>query len=253
MLNFLIARIIDLGRLKSLFSILPAYQALHLASLNLFRAKRTLGIRVNGQELLIRSSTPDIDVAKESLVYGEYDGIALENPQVILDLGANIGTSAIALSRQFPGARIYAVEMESNNFALMCENVRDFKNIVPVQAAIAATSGMREMFDRKTGPWGYTIADTHNEKTELGEKIEALSLDSLCERFEIRTIDLLKMDIEGAEKEVFEAGGRWLNITNAIVIELHDYIVMGASRAFYLATADFSRFARHGEKVLAYR
>lgn len=253
MLNFLIARIISLGRLKSLFSILPWGQALRLSALNLLKVTKELSVRVNGNNLLIRSNTPDIEVAKESLVYGEYDRITLENPQVILDLGANIGTSAITLSRQFPNAKIYAVEMESENFELMRENVKAFKNIVPIHAAVAATSGTREMFDRKTGPWGYTIADTHNERTELGEKIEALSLDSLCDRFKISKIDLLKVDIEGAEKEVFEAGGRWIGITNTIVIELHDYIVMGASRAFYLATADFSRFERHGEKVLAYR
>ena len=253
MLNFTIARLYSLGRLKSYFSVLNWKQAAKLAALNLRKKSESLQIEISGIELLIRSCTPDYDVAKDALVYGEYDVIELENPSVILDLGANIGTSAIALSRQFPNATVYAIEMEKTNFDILSKNVAPFENIVPIHAAVAASCGIREIFDRSTGPWGYTIAGTPNETTELGEKVEALSIDALSERLQISKIDLLKIDIEGTEKEIFENAGRWLTMTDTIIVELHDYIVIGASRAFYMATVDFSRFELHGEKILAYR
>lgn len=253
MLNFMITRLQGIGQLKSCFSILKWRQAATLSMLNILKKSKKIKINVGDVGLFIRSSSPDFSVVKESLVYGEFDDIKVYNPKTIIDLGANIGTSAIALARQFPDATIFAVEMEESNFDILRENIAPFKKIVPVHAAVASASGTREIFDRKTGPWGYTIADTQNDTSELGQKIEALTLDSLCERFHIDKIDILKVDIEGAEKEIFEASGRWLDITSSIVVELHDYITMGASRAFYIATVDFSHFERHGEKIIAYR
>jgi len=69
----------------------------------------------------------------------------------------------------------------------------------------------------------------------------------------IESIDLLKMDIEGGEKDVLENSQEWIGSVSAMTIELHDGISMGCSRAFYLATKDFKVFETHGEKVTAYR
>lgn len=242
-----------IGRLRGYFLTLGWRQAAELAALDMLRRSKTVRIAVNGIDVLIRSNTTDYEVAKSALQDGDYLEIDLEEPKIIIDLGANIGTSAIALHLRFPQAKIFAVEMEKSNFELLEQNVSRYPNIIAVNVAIAAHTGLRVVFDRSTGPWGYTIAETENAKSELGEMVQARSLDSLVEEFRLETIDLLKIDIEGAEKELFEAGGRWLSITKVIIVELHDRITMGASRAFYLSTVDFSRFERHGEKIVAYR
>lgn len=66
----------------------------------------------------------------------------------------------------------------------------------------------------------------------------------------LRRHHILKMDIEGAEKEVFSNHPVWMSKIGMIVIELHDKIKVGCNRAFYLATDDFvkSEF-RNGENV----
>ena len=69
----------------------------------------------------------------------------------------------------------------------------------------------------------------------------------------IESIDLLKMDIEGGEKDVLENAQGWIDCVDTITVELHDRICMGCDRAFYLATKDFVRFEKQGEKVTAYR
>ncbi|WP_262964921.1 FkbM family methyltransferase [Methylobacter psychrophilus] len=253
MLNYIINFLYKIGSYKSLFSVLTFNQAVNLMLLDFLKKTKTLNITINGINLLIRSNTSDYLVAKESLISDEYDCIELEAPKIIIDLGANIGTSALALHRRYPESKIYAVEMENENFQLLKENVSAYKNIIPIHAAIAGTSGTRKIFDRGTGPWGYTITDTINEKSELSEKIQAISLDELVEKYAINRINLLKIDIEGAEKEIFETENKWLTITDVIIAELHDRIVMGATRTFYLSTSSFTSFDIHGEKVIAYR
>ena len=65
-------------------------------------------------------------------------------------------------------------------------------------------------------------------------------------------MDLLKIDIEGAETEVFgDACHRWLGGVSAIVIELHDWFRPGCAAAFYRAVSQYS-FVQYqrGENVL---
>jgi hypothetical protein len=71
--------------------------------------------------------------------------------------------------------------------------------------------------------------------------------------YNLACIDILKMDIEGGEKNVFEAAGDWIDRVNCITIELHDKICMGSDRAFYLATKAFRRFLKDDDRVTAYR
>jgi hypothetical protein len=70
---------------------------------------------------------------------------------------------------------------------------------------------------------------------------------------DIDSIDLLKMDIEGEEKDVLEKSSGWIDRVDVLCAELHDRICMGCDRAFCLATKDFRTFERHGEKITAYR
>jgi hypothetical protein len=78
-------------------------------------------------------------------------------------------------------------------------------------------------------------------------------MESLMKDNDIDSIDLLKMDIEGGEKNVLENSSDWIDSVRAMAVELHDRICMGCTRAFYIATKDFKIFEKHGEKIIAYR
>jgi hypothetical protein len=67
--------------------------------------------------------------------------------------------------------------------------------------------------------------------------------------FNIDAIDILKIDIEGAEKEVFENSDLWMRKTNVIIIELHERLKDGCCRVFYNKTNDFDREWSQGDSI----
>ena len=241
------------SHLRALFRTLPLRDAIRFSINDLTGRREEIETLVNGTKVVLRTSTPDFEVAQSCLLFGEYAHLKCTMPQVILDAGANIGASSIYFAKRFPDAKIYAIEMEDENYALLCRNVRQYRNIVPVKAAIAAKAEVRQIYDRLTGPWGYTISRTQNPRCLTGQTVSTITIDELLEAEGVSEIDILKMDIEGGEKEVFQEAGNWVRHTNIIVVELHDRICMGCDRAFYFATKDYDRFERHGEKMTAYR
>jgi hypothetical protein len=86
-----------------------------------------------------------------------------------------------------------------------------------------------------------------------GQQVCCITIGSLLDKYDLDTIDILKMDIEGSEKNVLENSEDWIDKVKIITAELHDRICMGCDRAFYLATREFARFEKDGEKVTAYR
>ena len=210
-------------------------------------------MNINGYQVRLRTNTPDLDVAISSLSGKEYDHIKLSAPKTIVDAGANIGTSSIFFATKYPGARIFAIEPEAGNFELLKENTKNFRNIVPIRAAIWGEDCTRTIQNRFTGHWGYTVSETTNRIESTGQEINCVTMKSLIKEYGIESIDLLKMDIEGGEKDVLENAQGWIDRVDTITVELHDRICMGCDRAFYLATKDFVTFEKQGEKVTAYR
>jgi len=210
-------------------------------------------ISIGGTKIVVRSNTPDLKVAISSLFEKEYENIRCANPRTIIDVGANIGTSAIYFAKKYPDAKIYAVEPENGNFDLLTRNTVNYENIIPVKAAIWGSADKRVIKNRDTGHWGYTISDTQNKVTSTGQEIDCVTISNFMSEYKISKIDILKMDIEGGEKDVLENSSEWIHSVDVITAELHDRICMGCDRAFYLATKDFSEFEKHGEKVTAYR
>jgi hypothetical protein len=68
------------------------------------------------------------------------------------------------------------------------------------------------------------------------ESFEAVTIGELLKNSGYEKIDILKLDIEGAEKEIFSDGYEdWLGKVNIIIIELHDWYRPGCSEAVYSA------------------
>ena len=210
-------------------------------------------ITIAGEQVYVRTATTDIDVVQNFLVGQEYGNIKCSDPSVIIDAGANIGISAIYFAKKYPNSRIFAIEPEQGNYDVLEKNIMKFKNIVPIKAALWGEPGARTIRNRLTGHWGYTVSDTNNKTEATGQEIDCITIGSLLEKYNIGAVDILKIDIEGGEKNVLEASTGWIDKVKIITVELHDRICMGCDRAFYLATKDFDRFERNGEKITAYR
>lgn len=210
-------------------------------------------ISINGFKIYVRTNSPDVKVAISSLYFKEYDSIRCFNPKIIIDAGANIGTSSIFFAEKYPNALIIAIEPEEMNYKLLVKNTSSYKNIITINSALWGTIEKRTLQNRFTGHWGYTIANTTNSIETTNQEIKCITMESIIKTYTIDSIDILKMDIEGSEKNVLENSKKWIDLVKVLSVELHDRICIGCDRAFYLATKDFEVFEKNKEKVTAYK
>lgn len=98
--------------------------------------------------------------------------------------------------------------------------------------------------------WGFQTLEqgSLSNRTRHGE-VGGITVEALMSRFGIDYIDFFKVDIEGAEKEVFASSSMWIDKIGVIAIELHDRLKAGCSRSVYLATKNFDWEFRRGETI----
>lgn len=219
----------------------------------LLNRERTRMITIGRTNFYVRTNTPDLKVAISCLYEKEYDYLRCSIPKFIIDAGAHIGTSAIFFAKKYPNAKIIAVEPEKSNFHILLKNTSNYKNIFAINAAIWGYDDRKTLQSRFTGSWGYTIAETQNHTESTEQEINCITIKSIMEKYHIDSIDLLKMDIEGSEKNVLEHSSTWIDSVAVMTIELHERICLGCERAFYLATKDFEILEKHGEKFTVYK
>jgi FkbM family methyltransferase len=152
------------------------------------------------------------------------------------------------------------VEASEANFRLLVRNTSAFPNIEPVNAALWPRAGSLVLTDPGTGLWGLQVADAGAQEDASqaraggsADSVRAITVPEIIADHRLERIDLLKVDIEGSEKELFGAPAPWLGQVDAICIELHDWFKAGCSRSFFAAVEDFSVEAWRGENVLVAR
>jgi FkbM family methyltransferase len=170
------------------------------------------------------------------------------NPKVIVDAGANIGGASLYFAHKYPNAKILALEPETSNFVLLKHNCAAMENIVPIQAALWAQSEYLTLADPDAEKWCFTVKPSCDGE----QNIRGMTIEELMQEFGVDHIDLLKMDIEGGEKEVFGSGPTpWLDHVYTIAIELHDRYKPGCAQAFYAALQGRRFFqAVRGENII---
>ena len=67
--------------------------------------------------------------------------------------------------------------------------------------------------------------------------------------FGLAHIDILKVDIEGAEKEVFSDTSKWIDRVGSLIVETHDHMKPGCSQSVHSATRGFHHEWRRGENL----
>ena len=190
------------------------------------------------QNIVLRRGTSDIWCLQNVFLDEEYRTPFRVDPKVIIDAGANIGMATLFFSQQYPDAKIIAIEPELSNFELLKQNCSALPNVTAIHAALWPTEQALVIQDSKAAKWAFSV--TEGESPAGLEPVKSVTVPGLLRHLEIGHIDILKLDIEGAEKELFSRGAEsWLGTVGQIMIELHDRFVPGCAHALYSRIADY--------------
>jgi FkbM family methyltransferase len=204
-------------------------------------------------DIYLRSNASDFRVYEQVFVSLEYDVQWDFEPEYIIDAGANIGLATVYFARKFTNAKIIALEPESSNFSVLQKNTADYPNVICVQGALWNVSKTLSVVDIGLGEWSFMTLDNNDSGHKVVGKVQTYTVDELARQYSLPWIDLLKIDIEGAEKEVFKEPHAWINSVVLLAIELHDRITPGCSRVFYNSTGNFEKEWNLGENVYLQR
>jgi len=203
--------------------------------------------------LLLRPFAGDLFVLYEVLLDRCYfvprSLLSPNSVQVIIDCGANVGITALFFAGRYPNAKIFCVEAHPENFEVLKQNTQSEARIIPINAAIVGQSTGSVRMTSDAPAWGNKLS-----QNDSGIEVPAITISEICTQYGLEHIDLLKIDIEGAEEQVF-AHAEFLPRVNLGIIELHgDY----SRRKFDidLAKWDFSSSQAQPEaglKMLTFR
>jgi FkbM family methyltransferase len=181
--------------------------------------------------------TSDIDVFRQIFLLNEYACLRdIQSPHLILDLGANVGYSSAYFLSCFPTTTVVSVEPDPGNFALCRQNLAPYGNrSIPVLGAVWSKR-TKLALSRKAFEWAIQVRASEDKKDEA--TVDAWDIPSLLQLAGKEHIDLLKVDIERSELEVFGASSSsWLPKVRNICIELHGE---DCRKVFLKALRDFN-------------
>lgn len=159
-----------------------------------------------------------------------------KKPTVLIDIGANIGSSSISLKKEFPSLKkIIAIEAEAGNFGVLKKNFElwgaEFPDVefLPVHAVASASSNDKivelDTLNDLTGmnSASGTFRFAPSEAGEANEGVSAaLGLNELMKQIGTDHVVICKLDIEGGEETLLKRNTEWLSRIAFLTAEVHD-------------------------------
>ena len=195
------------------------------------RVKRVNVPRIK-HPIALRNNSSDIPTFCQVFLEDYYLLRYADKPRVVIDGGANVGLFGVKVKNDFPDAKLICIEPDPENFEMLQKNMSVYTEVYLENSGLWNKDTRLKIYDKyDLGKWGMTV----EEDLEKG-KINAISLKSLLKKYNVEHIDILKLDIETSEKQLFSEGyEEWLPKVRTIIIELHDWIEAGCSKPFFEA------------------
>lgn len=164
-----------------------------------------------------------------------YDAaLAAGETPLVLDCGANIGLSALYYAQHLPKARILGIEPARDNVAIARKNTAHNPLIEIIEAAVHDCDASIEIANPDAEKFAYRTRETQGTKPG---SIQAVTIDQLMRRHgSVRNL-IVKVDIEGAEHALFRSNTGWLDHTDMLTVETHDWLFPGQGTSSTLFSA----------------
>jgi FkbM family methyltransferase len=187
-------------------------------------------------DVLVRGATSDTYTLQEIMIRQVYAGLKNTIPhcETVIDLGANIGLASLYMAALYPQCRILAVEPHSQNVEILKRNLHvltSTSQAAILQAAVWSRAAILE-FQPFADPGAYDSVTVHEaaaptDKSDAtyrspeANRVAGMPMSSIINRSGFGQVDILKVDIEGAEVELFSGDLSWLERVRSIAIEFH--------------------------------
>lgn len=206
----------------------------------LLRLKREVILSANEwyKNLRLRPNHSDWIAFDQVFIAMSYGGLEKLRPKRVIDAGANIGLSVAYFCSRLGCDDVVALEPESENFKLAQENTRQYPGVKIIKGALWPRSVDLHISNKEeAGSIGFQVSEVERGKCHSADLVRAYSIQEIMNEKGWDYVDLIKIDIEGAEYELFQDENvkDWINRVAVIVIELHDWLKPGCSKAFFNA------------------
>ena len=185
--------------------------------------KTKIKLPILQRDIFFRNDTKDLETFKEIFNENIYNLNLPISPKTIIDAGANVGYSSIFFRLKYPESSIVAIEIEKSNVKMIKKNTLGFTNFYTENKGLYNKKSFFKIEDPYNATNSFVIKEVeHNAQYD----IESVTVDEIRQKYNWETIDILKIDIEGAEKQLFESNfEEWLPLTKIIMVETHDRMV----------------------------
>ena len=172
----------------------------------------------------IRTGMSDMQVFHDIFIWGEYSFLKpVAARTTVLDIGANVGYSSAYFAGIYPKCEVVAVELVHSNFEQLARNTAFLGNrIHAVEAAVWSHNNGVSIADdtfRDGAAWSH-----HASEAEAGKSlVPSITMLNLMQQHSMPRVNICKIDIEGAEYELFATGNRrWVDNCDVILLEIHE-------------------------------
>jgi FkbM family methyltransferase len=172
----------------------------------------------DGTSLVYRLNRGDMQSVREVFLDKAYRLPFPSQSEVLVDLGANIGTAAVWLAKRYGYSKVIAVEPSPKNAQLALTNLKENGiNAELVEAAVGSEDGTTFFEEAEASNLGRVSGQ--------GRPIRMISMKSILQLLPRGTVVDLKMDIEGGEEALLRGDLAWLRHVRSVIAEFHPDVI----------------------------
>lgn len=220
---------------------------------SIFKYKK---IKIENRYIFLRKYSVDFEVFDyvfKKQYHHPHLPILSEQP-IILDLGSNIGLTVVDIKLMYPKSMVYGFEMDYDNYLLSLKNTKGLSDVFIFNKAVWFENTTLS-YNKMVNYDAYKLSINTDREIENKINVTTTTINQIIADNKIEVIDYLKMDIEGAELEIFQNDLSWLSIVKEIKIEVH---YPPEKLNFFLKQLDSLGFKtmkdeKHWSTVIAYK